>query len=238
MRRHEVPAEEGPVRPVRGGRAPPQRKSSAAAARRLLGLRYFRMVTWSPGLAPVSQDRSLVKESARTETGYVGSDVNNHCRCASRKLPLSSLGATPARRYHGQNAPLSERDLGSHRDRIEFGADIGGIGGALLAGNIAMQVVEHEPDIPVHIPVQPGRIDGLSSARDAGCGSEPIVEVDRADAAADLPWAPTDRDKAVTQILMLGSTTRSRAERRARRLLPTSTAGGRGGPAARCGTKR
>ena len=47
-----------------------------------------------------------------------------------------------------------------------------------------MQIVEHEADVATDIPVQPRRIDGLTSAGDAGCGRELIVEVDRRDRPA------------------------------------------------------
>ena len=50
-----------------------------------------------------------------------------------------------------------------------------------------MQIVEHEADVATDIPVQPRRIDGLTSAGDAGCGRELIVEVDRRDPAGELP---------------------------------------------------
>src|SRR4051812_41987939 len=60
-----------------------------------------------------------------------------------------------------------ERDLRAHADRIEPGAGVGGAGGAGLPGDVAMQVVEHEPDVAVDVPVQARGVDGLAAAGDA-----------------------------------------------------------------------
>ena len=48
----------------------------------------------------------------------------------------------------------SERDLSPHRERIVSGARIRCIGWTYLSGDVAMQVVEHEPDISIHKPIQ------------------------------------------------------------------------------------
>ncbi len=53
-----------------------------------------------------------------------------------------------------------------------------------------MQVVEHEPDVAINIPVQAGRIDRLPSADHTVSGGELVVEIDRADTAGDFPCTP------------------------------------------------
>src|SRR3954471_23088819 len=53
-----------------------------------------------------------------------------------------------------------------------------------------MQVVEHEADVTVDIPVERARVDGLASAGDATGSRELIVEVDLAHASGDFPGTP------------------------------------------------
>src|SRR5258708_991243 len=84
-----------------------------------------------------------------------------------------------------------ERHLSPHRERIELRTGIACVGGADLPGNVAVQIVEHEADVAVDVPVQRRRIDGLSSTGDAVGGGELIVEIDRADTPRNFPRAPT-----------------------------------------------
>jgi hypothetical protein len=58
-----------------------------------------------------------------------------------------------------------------------------------------MQVIEHEADVAVDVPIQCGGVDGLPPARDAGRGAKLIVEVDRAHASGDLPCRPVQRER-------------------------------------------
>src|SRR3984893_18589871 len=83
-----------------------------------------------------------------------------------------------------------ERDLGAHRNRIELRAGIAEIGRAYLLGNVAMEIVEHEPDVVIDVPVQRQRIDCLSPASGAVCKGQPMVEIHGAEAAGNLPCAP------------------------------------------------
>src|ERR1043166_8321740 len=83
-----------------------------------------------------------------------------------------------------------ESDLGAHRQRVESGADVAGVGGADLFDDIAVDVVEHEADVAIDVPVEARRIDGLPAARHPGCGCELVVEIDLRDASRDLPCAP------------------------------------------------
>src|SRR5437868_14911239 len=57
-----------------------------------------------------------------------------------------------------------ERDLGAHRQRVESGADIAGVGGADLFDDIAVDVVEHEANVAIDVPVQARRVDRLLAA--------------------------------------------------------------------------
>src|SRR5580704_6421390 len=61
----------------------------------------------------------------------------------------------------------SERNLGSHRKRIETRAGVTEVGGADLLAQGAVKVVEHQPDVAIGIPVQRQGIDRLPSAGDA-----------------------------------------------------------------------
>jgi len=82
-----------------------------------------------------------------------------------------------------------ERNLSSHRERIELRTGIAGVGGADLLGDVAVQIVEHEADVAIDVPVQRRRVDGLSSSGDAVGGGELIVEIDRADTTGNFPRA-------------------------------------------------
>ena len=84
-----------------------------------------------------------------------------------------------------------ERHLSPHRERIEFRTDNAGVGGADLLGDVAVQIIEHEADVAVDVPVQRRRIDGLSSTGDAVGSGELIVEIDSADATGNFPRAPS-----------------------------------------------
>jgi len=83
-----------------------------------------------------------------------------------------------------------ECHLGSHRKRIELRARIAEVGGADLLADVAVEIVEHEADVAIDIPVQRQRIDCLSPASDAVHQPEPIVEIDGAEPAGNLPCAP------------------------------------------------
>src|SRR6266850_6042539 len=83
-----------------------------------------------------------------------------------------------------------ERHLSPHRERIELRTGIAGVGGADLLGDVAVQIVEHEADVAVDVPVKRCRIDGLSSTGDAVGGGELIVEIDSADTTGNFPRAP------------------------------------------------
>ena len=63
-------------------------------------------------------------------------------------------------------------------------------GRAHLLGNVAVQVVEHESDVAIDVPVQARGVDRLLPAGHAIGGGELIVEIDRADASGNLPCAP------------------------------------------------
>src|SRR6516165_3382101 len=84
----------------------------------------------------------------------------------------------------------SEGELRPHRHRIEARTHIHNAGGARLPGDVAMQIVQHEPDVVSGVPVQAGRVDSLPSAGDAGRGGELIVEIHNADATGDLKRTP------------------------------------------------
>ncbi|KIU01634.1 hypothetical protein QU38_00625 [Staphylococcus aureus] len=52
-----------------------------------------------------------------------------------------------------------------------------------------MQIVQHEADVVVDVPVQRGGVDGLPPTGDADRLADLVVEVHRADAAGDFPGA-------------------------------------------------
>ncbi len=82
-----------------------------------------------------------------------------------------------------------ERHLGAHRQRVELRTGVGEVGGAQLLGDVAVQIVEHQADVAADVPVQRQRIDRLPAAGDAGRRADPVVEIDRAVPARDLPGA-------------------------------------------------
>src|SRR5258705_9704313 len=88
-----------------------------------------------------------------------------------------------------EHANSLERNLSSHRERIELRTGIAGVGGADLLGDVAVQIVEHA-DVAIDVPVQRRRVDGLSSSGDAVGGGELIVEIDCADTTGNFPRAP------------------------------------------------
>src|SRR5262245_3776126 len=83
-----------------------------------------------------------------------------------------------------------ERDLRPHRKGVELRSRIANICRAYLLDDVAMQIVEHQADIAVDVPVQRERVDCLPSARDTDRRGKPVIEVDRAVAPGDLPRAP------------------------------------------------
>src|SRR5437868_6772976 len=64
------------------------------------------------------------------------------------------------------------------------------VGRAYLFGDVTVQVIEHEADVAVDVPVERHRVDELPAASDAIGHAELIVEVHQADAAADFPCTP------------------------------------------------
>ena len=77
-----------------------------------------------------------------------------------------------------------------HRNSVELRADIGRIGRTELLCDVAVEVVQHEADIAVGVPVQRRGVDRLSSAGDAVCAGKLIVQIDGREAGGDLPRAP------------------------------------------------
>src|SRR5258708_3276893 len=89
-----------------------------------------------------------------------------------------------------KNHHALERHLSPHGERIELRARVAEIGGADLLGNVAVKVVEHQPDVAVGVPVQRQRIDRLSPASDAVRSGELIVKIDSPEPASNLPCSP------------------------------------------------
>src|SRR6266851_6908520 len=126
---------------------------------------------------------------------------NRALRAEMTSMLSPASGASEA----GRGPIRSERELRPHHDGIEIAADRGAEGGpgGTAAGrgrkplvDAPVQVIEHEPDIGVGVPVQPGRVDRLSAASDgvAGgggrdSGGEMVVETDRAEAGRELDRA-------------------------------------------------
>src|SRR6266849_2389405 len=126
---------------------------------------------------------------------------NRALRAEMTSMLSPASGASEA----GRGPIPSERELRPHHDGIEIAADRGAEGrpGGTAAGrgrkplvDAAVQVIEHEADIGVGVPVQPGRVDRLSAAPDgvAGgggreAGGEMVVEADRAEAGRELDRA-------------------------------------------------
>src|SRR6516165_6610594 len=107
----------------------------------------------------------------------------------------------------------SECDLGVHRDSIEPRALVDErTSRPVLLVDDAVQIVEHESDITVDVPVQPGRIDGLLAAGHAVHETQPIVEIDDAVAPGDFPGAPAafcPRERVVRNYAGVGTGARS-----------------------------
>jgi hypothetical protein len=102
-----------------------------------------------------------------------------------RRTPPRSVG-----RFSGVIVEQSKRDLGPHRKCIALRASIAGVDRTYLPSDITVQVVEHEPDVAINVPVQACRIGRLLPAGDTICGGELVVEIDRADTPGELPCAP------------------------------------------------
>src|SRR5262249_7128715 len=62
--------------------------------------------------------------------------------------------------------------------------------GPVLLVDLAVEVIEHEPDVPIDVPVEAGSDDLLATARDAVREPEPVVEIHSAVACSDFPGAP------------------------------------------------
>src|ERR1700751_4988069 len=85
----------------------------------------------------------------------------------------------------------SEGNLRTHRQCVELGAGIPDVGRADLLGNVAVQVIKHETNVAVDVPVQTRAVDCLLSTGHAICGPELIVQIHSADTAGNLPRPPT-----------------------------------------------
>src|SRR5690606_34050266 len=85
----------------------------------------------------------------------------------------------------GGHGPALEGNLRAHGDGVVLGADVYAPGRPLF--HLAMNVVEHEPHVAIHIPVQTNR-DVLLPPAEYDSGR--IVEVDHAVARGDFPCAP------------------------------------------------
>ena len=91
--------------------------------------------------------------------------------------------------------------MGAHRKRVEVRTNVrsGVSGGTAEFVHRAMQIVDHEPHVSVHVPVQPDRVDVLRSAsdavgiRDRNTRCEEIVQIDITVASSDFPGAPATR---------------------------------------------
>src|SRR6266478_3204804 len=88
-----------------------------------------------------------------------------------------------------------ECHLSPHRKRIELRTGIASVGGADLLGDVAVQIVDHEADVAIDVPVQRRRINGLSSTGDAVGQGELSGEIDSADTTGNFPCAPAAADQ-------------------------------------------
>ena len=96
---------------------------------------------------------------------------------------------------------LSKRDLGPHRKRIELRAGIARVDRTYLPGDVAVQIVEHEPDVAIDVPVQGRRIDPLSPPGHTVGVSKLIVEIDRAEPAELTAVFVADEGVELTTLL-------------------------------------
>jgi len=69
-----------------------------------------------------------------------------------------------------------EGNLRTHRECVELGAGFRGVGRADLFGDVAMQIVEHEADVAIDVPVQRRRIDRLPAAALASLPAQPVPD--------------------------------------------------------------
>src|SRR4051812_42396234 len=82
-----------------------------------------------------------------------------------------------------------ESDLHAHGAGVELGAGIHeevGARGPGRLGDRAVEVVEHEPDVAVHVPVEAGGVDRLLAAGGAIGEAQAVIEVDHAVASGDF----------------------------------------------------
>jgi hypothetical protein len=63
----------------------------------------------------------------------------------------------------------SEGNLRTHRECVELGAGIPGVGRADLLGNVAVQVIKHETNVAIDVPVQTRSVDCLPPTRNTIC---------------------------------------------------------------------
>src|SRR5262249_9974760 len=85
----------------------------------------------------------------------------------------------------------SECHLRAHRECVEPGAGVSGVGRANLLTDVAVQVVEHETHVAIDVPVQARGVDCLLSTGHTICGPQLIVQIHGADAAGNFPRTPT-----------------------------------------------
>ena len=83
----------------------------------------------------------------------------------------SRLAGEPQATVTALSSPTSgsEGNLRTHRECVELGAGIPGVGRADLLGNVAVQVIKHETNVAVDVPVQTRGVDCLPPTRDAIC---------------------------------------------------------------------
>src|SRR3984957_3380771 len=115
------------------------------------------------------------------------------------KCPRDFSRGQTASHARGAEGGRLEGNLDAGRQRAEFRTDVRpqGNGRAVELVYGAVQVVDHEPHVSVHVPIQPGGDDVLRSAGDAvgyrgrDAGREEGVEIDIAVANGDFPGAPS-----------------------------------------------
>ena len=114
-----------------------------------------------------------------------------HSSISSRALAVAEVSAVSL------NLGL-ERNLGSHRERVEVGAGIAEVGRAYLLGDVTMQIIEHETDVTIDVPVQSYRVDELLAGENLAIVAEALVGVAKTRERSELAvGAETGRLQAV-----------------------------------------
>ena len=83
-------------------------------------------------------------------------EVRQHSEGHARRLPRSSSAGRPG----------SERELRAHRHGVKLRARIHDRRRRCQPGDVAMQIIEHETNVTVDVPVQRGGVDVLASPGD------------------------------------------------------------------------